>query len=86
MKVHELRAMLEGYHPDLDVVVSNGFITVADILDVVVSNGFITVADILPHPTFTTGNPWNSARNRFGVETDTPILVLNLSIDLPFKL
>ena len=71
MKVHELRAMLEGYHPDLDVVVSNGF---------------ITVADILPHPTFTTGNPWNSARNRFGVETDTPILVLNLSIDLPFKL
>jgi hypothetical protein len=71
MKISQLKALLEGYHPDLDVVVGNGF---------------TTVADILPHPTFTTGNPWNSNTNRFDKQTDTPILILNLSIDDPFQL
>jgi hypothetical protein len=71
MKISQLKALLEKNDPNLDVVVGNGF---------------TTVAAILPHPTFTTGNPWNSNTNRFDVETDTPILVLNLSIEYAFIL
>jgi hypothetical protein len=72
MKVHELKALLEGYHPDLDVVVNDG-------------HGGPYVADILPTVDFTTGNPYDPISAIYDRKVDTPVLVLNLSIDSPYE-